>query len=268
MLQKDSFDRFWKPIAPIQAEYTFDTRPGLSREQRRNKMLKQYFIEDYVRKLKERFSERKKIQEAVFDRLKLELTGTKELLDLFSGMPNVVLPLLEDGVIQQLTLLDFAPEDVVTHTRAQMLKQLSSRKRDKVVNLKKPIVPGTLGLPASAVATFIESGLTLPTRNRFDPSVVPVYVEGQDWVQASYLRSGHIVNTTVTLQDVLCALRQVSQRTLHVFDTPFVAAPLSTDAHRQYVESFTNQVPGWNIEKWTPLFEGSPSNYGVLTYRE
>ena len=233
---------------------------------RRNPQLRQAFLQEHVPKLRGQLSEREKIQRSIYDLLKQELPGAEELLDLFSGEPSAVLPLAADGSLKELTLLDHGPDVVVNLLSAGLIQVLKGQKRMSVQELKLAIQPGVLVPKKTRDVTLLESGITLPPENRLSRINIPPDHLGtvdSHRAQAPFYRSAQIGETSVTFGDVLASLGE-TPRTLRLVDTPVVGRPLSSDDHRQYVETFAQRA-GWQIEKWTPLFEGSPSSYGVLS---
>ena len=180
-----------------------------------------------------------------------------------------MLPLVEEGVIQRLTLVDAQIDDSVNTLRSQLIRTLSSGDQRKVQNRKQPIIGYGTQLPDAQQVTFLESGLTLPEAHRVRDEECPEYDDSPeiDFVMAPFIRSSQIGPTTVHSGNILAALSGSTSRTLHVFDTAFVLRPLSESDHRAYVESFLSSVPGWRIQKWSSLETEAPVRYGVLQYR-
>ena len=123
----DSFNRLWDSSQRIKVEGAVDdSMQTFPRRLRRLKNLRELTLKEHLPKIKARFSERRKIQKAIHNVLKFSLAGTEHLLDIISGEPTAVLPLVEEGVIQRLTLVDAQIDDSVNTLRSQLIRTLSS----------------------------------------------------------------------------------------------------------------------------------------------
>lgn len=255
----------WDRTNVLAAEYALDEYIARPDAKLVDRNVRRHFLDVHSDKLRILFGERRKIQLAIYRLLRKELQGRQPLLDLFSGVPNAVLPLVEESKVSQLTLVDRAPDPSVTYARQRLIKSLT--RKTYISDLKMDITAETQDLPSSVAVTALESGITLPVEHRFDSEAIPPDVEGSESTRAPFFRSSQMGFTTVTFADVLQALSCADvPRTLRVVDTPVVARSLSSEAHRAYVEAAVQDVQGWSIGQWKPLSEGSPSSYGVLNF--
>jgi hypothetical protein len=263
--KKDVFGELWDRAQALHAEYIFDTELRDRTTFHQRAAVRQGFIESHSSRLRLLFSERRKIQKAIYKILKGELKKRPALLDLLSGEPSAVLPLLEEGVVSNLTLLDYPHNDVVTFVREKLIRSLA--RKSHVQQLRVAIVPDATDLPLTREVSFLETGWTLPPSSRLSAVDTPTFGEECHREVAPYYRSNQSGASVVTFEHVLQALARGNvERRLHVVDTPVVQRPISSEEHRVYLEGMVRNVSGWSIDQWKPLSEGSPSSYGVLNF--
>ena len=263
----NSFDRYWDKNLEARAEYIFDeVKEGLSRQERRSS--KASYVKATKPQLGVRFGQRKVIQRQIHQRLLQELGGVRVLFDLFSGDAAALIPFAADNNnLRHLVVLDDESGDhLLSYARLKLMLVLQTQKPDLYLSeMLQGVEPG-IALPFVArTVTLLETGLTLPQEARIRTEDLLPHLNRGNRALAPYLRSSHVGNILVDFADVLGNLRSNMPRELHVVDTPFFERPISNEEHRDYAEDLANRS-GWELKKWTPLCEGSPSSYGAFSF--
>ena len=210
------------------------------------------------------FEARKALQREVFDVLARDIgPAPVDLMDLCAGDAPATLALLITGKIRTLNIVDNGHSNTFLGMPQKVAQKFKAASQIRSFNTRITPNTPTTDLPDTQRTTLIESGLSLPlaARTPTTSTVREVYQQGP---LAS--RSSHILNATLTLDDVLAALGGVPRRQLDIFDTPFHRAPLTPADHRNFIEAAVAGRPEWRIATWEATAPGSPTYHAKLVH--
>ncbi|MFA4815430.1 MAG: hypothetical protein WC653_05060 [Candidatus Gracilibacteria bacterium] len=240
---KEAFEQAWdgsiRSSVSIEAEISYPQFKG-NRD----------FIDTCVRSNRALFAERKKIQRGLFEFLRGVLGRERELVDFLSGDAVGTIPLLLTGDLRQLHLVDNGHSSRQNAVSRALARRLSVQSSIQHHSVDVSDVSSQIDLPSVQTGVFAESGFALPNGNRM-PS-------GQDQfgLNPSAFRSAHVVGATATFQDVLRIFTDTtSGRKLHVVETPFMGAPLSTNNWGDYLTDQLSPDSRWKLQDVDTLLE-------------
>ncbi|MCX6733290.1 MAG: hypothetical protein NTX63_00585 [Candidatus Peregrinibacteria bacterium] len=226
------------------ARHFRDTRPEL---QQLGQLGKRVALEEATARMKGKFARIKNLfdnQRAIYEEIKriLDESGTKEILDIFSGLALVPLALLASKKLQKTYLLD-------SHTKInyRAIAQELYVRRDQIEHVQTMIHPfsSEISLPPTKQVTLIDTGLSLPGEARA-PNVNIDY----EVAQSSHLPHEPRLRTEDDHLAVVLKLLQGKERNVLIIDRPHLKTAKDViESSRNRIETVMAATRGdWQVD--------------------